>query len=238
MMLLAQCLRLPITTCIPLSFLTQRPTHISIQSQEIKWLSHCSWSRQIIIINAQLWFYSHKVSYQWAAAALLNAEKIPVINYSTIYHPYIWSRVPVSVCLGYSNMLILWVCGEGVSVHGKGEKCASDVITVLISIETMLSSFYYLYKIKILCCGCLFSLQLCLANNLNEDWLVNNFFQNRKVAVMLSSIHTYIYTLGSFLPWSARKKTCIPSCYKSVNLKRRGHTNRKALYRIKSMGCY
>lgn len=128
------------------------------------------------------------------------------------------------------------IYGEGINGHGKGEKCTSDVITVLISIETVLSSFYYLHKIKILCFGCLFSLHLGLANNLNEDWLVNKFFKTERFPLCFPVSHTY--TLGSFLPWSARKKTWIPSCYKSVNLKRRGHMNRKALYRTKSMGCY
>lgn len=138
------------------------------------------------------------------------------------------------VCV-YISLPRLQEHADSLSLWG-GEKCASDVITVLISIETMLSSFYYLYKIKILCFGCLFSFHLCLANNLNEDWLVNNFFKTERLLLCFPVSHTY--TLGSFLPWSARKKPCIPSCYESVNLKRRCHMNRKALYRTKSMGCY
>lgn len=68
-------------------------------------------------------------------------------------------------------MLVLLAYGEGENVHGKGEKYALYLITVPISIETMLSSFYYLYKVKILCLVAFststFSCQI--TNNLNED---------------------------------------------------------------------
>lgn len=149
--------------------------------RKIKWLFHHYRSQQIIIVNAQLWFHSHKVPYQWAAAAFLNSEKISIINYSIIYHPYIWSFMYISVCQDYSNMLVLWAFREGENVYGNGEKYGSYLITIPFSIETMLRLFYYLYKIKILCFGCLFYFSCQTTSNLNENWFLNNFFKRERL---------------------------------------------------------
>lgn len=104
-----------------------------------------------------------------------------LIIVSYIIYPYIWSFMYISVCQDYSNMLVLWAFREGENVYGKGEKYGSYLITIAFSIETMLRLFYYLYKIKILCFGCLFYFSCQTTSNLNENWFSNNFFKGERL---------------------------------------------------------